>query len=74
MPHTMPRKETFPDLRSIREQRDGLLVDYAAQVGVAEGTLSRIERGHFTRLDVRTALGIARVYGVPVESLAKEAA
>lgn len=68
------RTPTFPDLRSIRESRGGLLADYASQVGVTEGTMSRIERGHFDRLDVRVALGIARVYGVTVESLAAKAA
>ena len=64
------RKHTFPNLRSIREGQKALLVDFAKRVGVAEGTLSRIERGHFDRLDLKVALRIAEVYAVPVDSLA----
>ncbi len=69
-----PQKPTSTDLRSIRKQQGGVLSDFAVRVGVDEATLSRIERGYVDNIRLRTALSIARVYGVPVESLEKAAA
>lgn len=67
-------QQGFPNLVGIREEAGATLGDWAPEIGVSSSTLSRIERGYFTRLDLAVALRIARVYGVPVERLEKAVA
>jgi transcriptional regulator with XRE-family HTH domain len=65
----MDNKRKSPDLRTWRE-RHGLDQRTAAfRLGMSQPTYSRIENGRYARSFARKAKRIAKLTGVPVESI-----
>ncbi|MEJ2859407.1 MULTISPECIES: helix-turn-helix domain-containing protein [unclassified Saccharothrix] len=61
-------KAVGPRLRAIRKQREVTLADLAAETGISESTLSRLESGQ-RRANLELLLPLARAHGVPLDEL-----
>lgn len=57
-----------PRLRRMRRHRGLTLADLAAETGISESTLSRLESGG-RRPNLELLLPLARAYGMPLEEL-----
>ncbi|RKT54949.1 helix-turn-helix domain-containing protein [Saccharothrix australiensis] len=57
-----------PRLRAIRRRRGATLADLAAETGISESTLSRLESGQ-RRANLELLLPLARAHGVPLDEL-----
>ena len=56
-------------IRAARIRRGWRQCDLAAAAGVSDATVSRLERGHFDGVQIRTIRAIARALDVRVELL-----
>ncbi|MFI9813323.1 helix-turn-helix domain-containing protein [Saccharothrix variisporea] len=61
-------KAVGPRLRAIRKQREVTLAELAAETGISESTLSRLESGQ-RRANLELLLPLARAHGVPLDEL-----
>lgn len=57
-----------PRLRALRRQRGSTLAEVAAETGISESTLSRLESG-LRRATLELLLSLARAYDVPLDDL-----
>src|SRR5438093_4835776 len=57
-----------PRLRALRRQRGNTLAGVAAETGISESTLSRLESGR-RRPNLELLLPLARAYDVPLDDL-----
>ncbi|MBW4718364.1 helix-turn-helix domain-containing protein [Saccharothrix obliqua] len=61
-------KAVGPRLRAVRRQRGVTLAELAAETGISESTLSRLESGQ-RRANLELLLPLARAHGVPLDEL-----
>jgi transcriptional regulator with XRE-family HTH domain len=67
-------REPGVELKSLREARGWSLRAAADEIGTDQGTLSKIERGRWVRMDVSLAIRIRDAFGIDLERWNRAAA